>query len=67
MKASKPRTLTIEAIPLRREAADVGLLLELATDGVQSQARRLGVSLTIRVHATVPERLHLDRSSWPGR
>jgi signal transduction histidine kinase len=61
MGPSKSPTQTIEAIPLRREAADVGVLLELATDGVQSQARRLGVTLTIRVATSVPETLHFDR------
>src|SRR5262249_25100950 len=57
----KSSTRTIEAIPLRREPADVGVLLELATDAVQSQARRLGVAITIRVDSSVPATLHFDR------
>jgi signal transduction histidine kinase len=51
----------IESIPLRREPVDVGVLVEMATDVMQRQARSLGIALAIHVDIGVPERLLLDR------
>src|SRR5262249_42070062 len=50
-----------EAIPLRREPVDVGVLVELTTELMQRQARALGILLTIRVDPDVPDSVSIDR------
>ncbi len=49
------------SIPLDRQSVHVGLLVELTTEGIQIQARTLGVTLTTRVDENVPEVVNLDR------
>ncbi len=50
-----------DAIPLRREVVDVGILVELTTEVMQVQAKLLGIALTIHVGKAVPTALNLDR------
>jgi two-component system phosphate regulon sensor histidine kinase PhoR len=50
-----------ESIPLHRQPVDVAVLVELTTEVMQLQARKLGVTLTIRVDDNVPDVLKLDR------
>jgi signal transduction histidine kinase len=50
-----------ESIPLHRQPVDVGVLVELTTEVMQLQARKLGLTLTIRVDGNVPDVLRLDR------
>jgi two-component system phosphate regulon sensor histidine kinase PhoR len=50
-----------ESIPLRRQAVDVGVLLELTTEVMQRQARSLGITLTLRIDDDVPSTVRLDR------
>jgi signal transduction histidine kinase len=49
------------SIPLRRDAVDVGVLLELTTEVMQRQARTLGVDLRISIDDDVPDAVRLDR------
>jgi signal transduction histidine kinase len=52
---------TTESIPLRRQAVDVGVLLELATEVMQRQARSLGITLTVQIDDDVPSSVRMDR------
>jgi signal transduction histidine kinase len=52
---------TSEAIPIRREPVDVGVLVELTTEPMQRQARALGIALTIDVDSEVPDKVSIDR------
>lgn len=50
-----------EAIPLRRQSVDVGVMVELTTEIMQIQAKALGVVLRIRIDDDVPDKVSLDR------
>jgi signal transduction histidine kinase len=51
----------LESIPLQRETVDLAVLLGLATEVMQRQARSLGVALSLRIDDDVPETVRLDR------
>jgi signal transduction histidine kinase len=50
-----------EFIPLVRQDADVGVLLEVATEVMQRQAAAHGVRLNIHIDDNVPTTVHVDR------
>jgi hypothetical protein len=56
-----------EAIPIRREPVDVGVLVELTTEPMQRQARALGIAFAIDVDPEVPDKVSIDRDKVVGR